>query len=178
VSIAALRPSAVVYREEQNFDWRVHAFVAAGELLAWGTLAWYVRRAVPGQGVLREFHGLPVSWLAFLALAVVTVFVFALLHMTTEVSPTDVRVWFGWMPIYQRRLAIISVQRIEVVSYRPIHDHGGWGVRMGRDGERVFSARGNRGVRLELVDGSKLLIGSQQPEVLARALERALRPGV
>ncbi len=47
----------------------------------------------------------------------------------------------------------------------------------GRDGERALIARGNRGVRLELIDGSKLLIGSQRPEALAMALERALRPG-
>ncbi|MDR3637344.1 MAG: hypothetical protein P4L84_26305 [Isosphaeraceae bacterium] len=177
MSVAALRPSAVVYREEQNFDWRVYAFVAFWELLAWGGLAWYVRRAAPGHAALGEFHGLPVSWFAILLLGAVTVFLFALLRMTTEVSPTDIHVWFGWLPIYRKRLATVSIQRIEVVNYRPIFDHGGWGIRIGRDGERVLSAKGNRGVRLELTDGSRLLIGSQQPEALARALERAVRPG-
>ena len=67
--------------------------------------------------------------------------------------------------------------RLEVVSYRPLADYGGWGIRSGRDGERVLNARGNRGVRLDLADGSRLLIGSQRPEALALALERALRPG-
>ena len=36
-------------------------------------------------------------------------------------------------------------------------------------------ARGNRGVRLELTDGSKLLIGSQKPELLAAAIDGSLR---
>lgn len=178
MSVAALRPSAVVYREEQNFDWRVYAFVTVAELVSWGGLAWYVRRAAPGHAALGEIHGLPGSWLAFCLLAVVTVFLFALLRMTTEVSPTDVHVWFGWLPIYHRRVAAGAIVRLEVVSYRPIFDHGGWGIRISRDGERVLSAKGNRGVRLELSDGSRLLIGSQQPEALARALERAMRPAL
>jgi hypothetical protein len=104
--------------------------------------------------------------------------VIGVLRMTTEVTPTDLRVWFGWVPTYRRFVAIGTIQRIEVVSYRPLIDYGGWGIRSGRDGERVLNARGNRGVRLELTDGSRLLIGSQRPEVLALAIERALRPGV
>ncbi len=71
-----------------------------------------------------------------------------------------------------------SIVRIEVVSYRPLMDYGGWGIRVGRDGERVLNARGNRGVRIELTDGTRLLIGSQRPEALAVAIERTLlRPG-
>lgn len=178
MSVAALRPSAVVYREEQNFDWRVYAFVACCELVVWGIIAWYVRRAAPGHVPLGDFHGLPTSWLAILLLAAATFFLFSLLRMTTEVSPTDVHVWFGWVPVYRKRLAALSIQRVEVVTYRPIHDHWGWGIRIARDGERVLSAKGNRGVRLELLDGTRLLIGSQQPEALARAVERAFRPEI
>jgi hypothetical protein len=101
-----------------------------------------------------------------------------LLQMTTEVTPTQLSVWFGWVPVYRRELPIGTVRRHAVVQYRPFADYGGWGIRAGRDGERVLSARGDRGVRLELSDGSKLLIGSQRPEELAEAIERALRPDV
>jgi hypothetical protein len=98
--------------------------------------------------------------------------------MTTEVTPTEVRVWFGWVPVYRRVILIIGIQRYQVIEYRPFADYGGWGIRTGRDGERVLSARGNRGVRLELADGSKLLIGSQRCEELAETIERAHRPDV
>ena len=63
------------------------------------------------------------------------------------------------------------------MTFRPIADYGFWGVRSGRDGTRALIARGNRGVRLELADGSFLLIGSQRPEALARAIEHAMQPG-
>jgi hypothetical protein len=34
----------------------------------------------------------------------------------------------------------------------------------------VFHARGKRGVRMELVSGERVLVGSQRPEELARAI--------
>ncbi len=80
-----------------------------------------------------------------------------LLHMTTEVGTTGLRVWFGWAPTYPRIVSIDTIRSVEVVNYRPIADYGFWGVRAGRDGERAFIARGTRGVRLELIDGTKLL---------------------
>ena len=67
--------------------------------------------------------------------------------------------------------------RSVVEVYRPVLDYGGWGIRRGRDGERVLNARGDRGVRLHHFDGSKILIGSQRAEELALAVEGALRPG-
>src|SRR5262249_58159993 len=83
----------------------------------------------------------------------------------------------GWARPSRRSVALGAIQRIEVVSYRPLRDYGGWGIRTGRDGERVLNARGNRGVLLDLGDGTPLLIGSQRPEALAIAIQRPLRPG-
>ena len=68
-----------------------------------------------------------------------------LLHMTTEVTPADVRVWFGWVPVYRRVVPLGDIRRVELVSFRPIADYGFWGVRSGRDGERALIARGQPG---------------------------------
>jgi hypothetical protein len=164
-SVAALRPAVVVFREEQYFDWRVYTLIALGAVLA-------------GLGVLRgRAWSIELLLGLVVGLSLVMVIVFFLLQMTTEVIPTDVGVWFGWVPTYRRIVPIAAIRKIEVVTFRPIADYGFWGVRSGRDGERVLIARGNRGVRLEMADGSKLLIGSQRPEALATALERAMRPG-
>ena len=96
--------------------------------------------------------------------------------MTTEVTPTDIRVWFGWVPIYRRVLPVGDVRRIGPAAFRPIADYGFWGVRSGRDGERALIARGHRGVRLELADGSILIIGSQRPDELAMAIKKRDAP--
>ncbi len=164
-TLATLQSPAVVFREDQNFDWRVYTLCG---LLQIGVVlgcaqgrAWSVELAVAIAG------GLTVG--AFL--------MGFLLHMTTEASPDVIRVWFGWVPIYRRMISISSIRQVEVVTFRPIADYGFWGVGWGRNGERAFFARGNQGVRITMIDGSRLLIGSQRPSALATAIEHAMQPG-
>ena len=177
MSVATLVPAAVIYREEQNFDWWVYALLAVLDVLAWLGLVWLLHKA-PDRAALPDSWAIevPVS-VSVVGLFLPAILMVGLLRMTTEVTPTHVRVYFGWVPTYRRAVAVAAIQRLEVVTYRPIADYGGWGIRSGRDGERVLNARGDRGVRLDLSDGTRLLIGSQRPEELARVLERAMRPG-
>lgn len=177
MAVASIPTSAVVYREEQNFDWRVYAFVALMEALVGLTLVWLYKND-PRLTIEGSLVSMGASLFAFAAISFPVLLVVGLLRMTTEVTPSDVRVWFGWIPTYRRFIPIGEIRKIEVVSYRPLADYGGWGIRSGRDGERVLNARGNRGVRLTLGDGSRLLIGSQRPEALAVAIERSLNRGV
>ena len=166
MSSVTLQPAAAVYREEQYFDWRVYALIGVvGLLTGIGLLRGRIWTTEVALGL--------VIGVAFLMFAVVFI-----LHMTTEVSPTGLRVSFGWAPAYPRVVAIHTIRSLEVVNYRPIADYGFWGIRAGRDGERAFIARGTRGVLLELIDGTKVLIGSQRPEALASVLDQTLRQGV
>lgn len=171
------QPPAAVYCEEQNFHWLAYALAAAAEVAVAAGALWLEPRA-RAPGAWGHLLALAFPLVAAIPLATPVLVVVAFLRMTTEVTPTEVRVWFGWVPTIRRGLPAAGVTRVEVVRYRPLRDYGGWGVRFGRDGERVLNARGDRGVRLHLADGSKLLIGSQRPEALASAIENAtLRPG-
>lgn len=163
-SVATLQPATALFREEQYFDWRVYALVAAVEILT--ALGMLHHNAWSTELIL----GLIVATGLLTSLAVLV------LRMTTEVTPTDVRVWFGWVPIYRRVVPLVGIRRIEPTTFRPIADYGFWGVRSGRDGDRALIARGDRGVRLELADGSLLVIGSQRPEELAMAIQTAMPP--
>lgn len=170
------QPPAAVYCEGQNFHWLAYALAAGAEALAVAfSLSLEPRARAPGAWGHLLALAFPLA--AAVPLATPALVVAAFLRMTTEVTPTEVRVWFGWIPTFRRALSTAGVTRVEVVRYRPLRDYGGWGVRFGRDGERVLNARGDRGVRLHLADGSKLLIGSQRPEALAQAVRDAtMRP--
>jgi hypothetical protein len=173
VSVASLQPAPAIYREEQYFAWWIYAllsstFVIVGFLHIWGSN----RR--PQAVELVRAHG-ALEMIELGGAGVATILLVGVLRMTTLVTPTDVRIWFGLIPTYRKYIAIGAIQRVEVVDYRPIVDYGGWGIRFGRDGERVFNARGSRGVRLFLSDGSKYLIGSQNPEELAGAINETIR---
>lgn len=164
LSVALARPTSAIYREEQHFAWWLYALLAVLAALGlsvlnlsrWTSLGWNLELPLP----LLIGLGLP------------TLLVVGVLRMTTEVTPDACRVWFGWLPTYRRVIPLSSVRRVEIVRYQAIRDHGFWGVRMTRDGERVLTARGDRAVRLHLSDGSRVLIGTQRPEDLASVLGR------
>lgn len=173
LTVVAIQPTSAIYREEQRFGWWVYAL-----LLMIMTLAW---SAFQGFGPIHPpvFVRHPRMFVVGVTTGLVfpVGFVVGVLRMTTLVMLTDVRVWFGFIPTYRRVIPIASITRVEIVQYRPILDYWGWGISQGKDNERVLSARGNRGVRLYLFDGSRILIGSQRSEELALAVEGSLRPG-
>lgn len=172
MAVASFQPAAVVYREEQNFDWWAYILVGLVEALA----VFFLLQNGHDPALPRSLSALAESILAVAVLAVPLLVLIGLLRMTTEVRLGDLRVWFGWVPTIRRVVSISNIQRLEVVTYRPLAEYGGWGVRRGRDGVRLLSARGNRGVRLDLADGTRVIIGSQRPEALAVAIEQAMRP--
>ncbi len=171
--VTTLRPPSAIYREEQNFAWWLYAVLLA--LAVNGVVGLFMAQHAAANGGIHHWGGTERS-LAVLGLTFPPILIVGLLRMTTEVTPNAVRVWFGWLPSYRRAISLADIRSVEAVTYRPLVDCGGWGIRRGRGGEKVLNARGNRGVRLTLIDGSKLLIGSQKPEELAGALQRAMQP--
>lgn len=167
VSVARLTSTSAVYREEQNFAWWVYSLLASVVILGGAAVIWG-RGANAGWGT-----GLPIA--LGLSCVVPTLLIVLLLRMTTEVHPTECIVWFGWLPTYREVVPLASIKVVEAVTYRPLRDCGGWGIRRGVGDERVLNARGDRGVRLTLIDGDKILIGSQRAEELAQALDHARR---
>lgn len=168
------RPPAAIYREEQNFGWWVYALLAVMAAVGIAAALW-ARPEEPAPPAPNDL-ALEIPLVLAVGMILPSVLVVGVLRMTTEVLPTELRVWFGWIPTYRKVIPVAEITSLEVVRYRPIRDCGGWGIRIGRDGERVLNARGDRGVRILLRDGTRLLIGSQRPDELARALEAARRP--
>lgn len=73
----------------------------------------------------------------------------------------------------QHRFSWSEIRSAEPVTYRPIRDYGGWGLRWGREG-KAYNVSGNRGVQLEFQDGRRLLLGSQRADELAAAIREHL----
>ena len=90
------------------------------------------------------------------------------MHLRTEVRDNEVWVKFVllWRP---RNIPFEDILSAESVTYRPIRDYGGWGIRAGPKG-KAYNVSGDRGVQLELRGGEHFLIGSQLPGELAQAI--------
>ena len=99
-----------------------------------------------------------------------------LLFVITRVSNRTLYVRLGLLfPCVWKRIPVADIDEYRCVEYRPLRDAGGWGVRFGRfEGSRCrfYNARGNRGI-LIVTSERRYIIGSQDPERLAAAIEEA-----
>ena len=98
---------------------------------------------------------------------------FYVMNLTIEVRTDGLYIRFFPLHVSFRKVEFTNIARYEVRTYRPIRDYGGWGIRWGRKG-KAYNVSGNRGLQFELSDGKRLLLGSQKPEELAKALDFAL----
>ena len=105
----------------------------------------------------------PVLWLVA-ALAVVAVF--ALGSMTIEVDQTRLAFWFG--PGWIRR----SFPLAEIRSWAVVKNPWwyGWGIHRTPHGW-LYNVGGTGAVQLELQDGRRLRLGTDEPERLAEAIQ-------
>lgn len=156
------------YQERQNFAAWVYLLVIAIVCISTGVMITAVR-SESANAVSPEIVATSVILLLFL---------FNILALRTTVDGYAVRARLGRLiPFFWKRIEIASIQDVRVVTYRPLRDAGGWGMRFGRfEGvyTNYWNARGNRGVLIE-TEKRRYIIGSQDPEALHAAIEIARR---
>jgi hypothetical protein len=96
-------------------------------------------------------------------------------RLETEVRDTGVRLRFRglWFP---KTFAWDAIEGAEGVTYRPLLQYGGWGIRRGLR-EWAWNVSGSEGVRLHLAGGNSFLIGSAKADRLAEAIRERLASG-
>lgn len=98
------------------------------------------------------------------------------LKLVTEVREDGLYVRFYPLHSSFRNFPFESIWNFEALTYSPIRDYGGWGIRCGPKGD-AYNTSGNRGVLFELVEGNRtrrLMIGSQTPEKLALTVRQGM----
>jgi len=93
----------------------------------------------------------------------------ALCRMTTRVDHEGVHVVYGLVPIYRNSFPLSEIESAKAETYSPLREFGGWGIR-GFGKNRALNMQGNRGVRLTLKNGDRMLIGSARAEDLEVAI--------
>jgi hypothetical protein len=157
----------VVYREVQRFRqvwiWLLVILVAG---IFWYGFLQSIFGALSGGKPAPDI----VMWIIFgIAFGIgLPLFIYAV-KLIVEVREGGIHI--GFFPLHSRIIPFGNIKSCEVRQYRPIGDYGGWGIRWGFGKGWAYNVSGNRGVQLELADGKRLLIGSRQPEELARAIQ-------
>ena len=78
---------------------------------------------------------------------------------------------FSWV-VFKFR----EIETAEAVTYSPLKEYGGWGIKYGRKG-KAYNVSGNKGVMLALTKGNSVLIGSLRHEALAQLVNENLCKG-
>lgn len=155
-----------MYHEEQSFRqiW-VWIIVICAVAISWYTLFGEMLSA-------REMAELqkPAAWscILWVAVGIVLPVLFYLAELVTEVTPDGVRLQF--YPLFTRYIPAHKISGFEMLKYRPVIEYGGWGIRWSLKNGVAYTVSGNAGVRLQLENGKKLLIGSQNPRALLMAI--------
>lgn len=109
-------------------------------------------------------------WLILLAPGLAFLLLFSI-KMSVQVDDEAVRI--RYFPLWRKTIPLADIARFEPRVYRPILEYGGWGIRYGFSHGWAYNVRGNWGVQLELVNGQRILIGSQRSDELAQAIRTA-----
>lgn len=124
-----------------------------------------------GVGEMDDPDEIIVGVIVALATGILVPALMAMFKMTTRIY--DDRVEVRFFPLTTRTISLDEIDSIEVRTYRPVREYGGWGIKGGFGHGMALNVKGNRGVQLVMKDGKRLLIGSQQAEELAVALTQA-----
>lgn len=170
------RLTSPIYKEEQTFSKTI--FVIPMFLLA--LFATYII----GYGMYKQlYQGIPFGNrpMSNQALTIVGPLIIAFIWGVTwlfynmgviaEVYENHLIVRFK--PFVKKIIPYPDIQMCEAVTYHPIREFGGWGIRY-RKGEVAYTVSGNKGVRLHLKNGKRILIGSLKPERLAEEINNRL----
>lgn len=146
------------FEEDQRFSPILFGAIGGFVLLGAALAAWHMPAE---QGI----GHIPLTILPLILVAAV----YFLVRLRTEVRGRSLTVRLA--PFGRMTIPLKDIRSVEVIEYRPLRDFGGWGVRYGRGG-KMYNARGNRAVRLEVGSQGVVYVGSARPEDLAEALKR------
>jgi hypothetical protein len=151
---------------------------------------WYVLLALLPAGLVywgavqQLYYGEPwgnnpgsdgLMWFLLVVFGVLFPLFLLTINMRTTVTDTVNIRFFPFMR-RPRRIGRNEIGSYSVVTYSPLTDYGGWGIK-GTSRHRAYSVHGKRGVRITFADGSTVLIGSQRPEELYTAITAMIRTG-
>lgn len=146
----------MIYQEVQRFS--VSLLLGIGLFVI--VLAGFIVAFAVKADRLMTFVMISVTFIPICAL-------YLLFRLETRVSARELAIRLFPMP--ERRILKSDIASTEVIQYRPIQDFGGWGLRHGRGG-KIYSARGNWAVKLNLRSGSTVYVGTGRPDDLSRSL--------
>ncbi|MDC7996319.1 hypothetical protein [Altibacter sp. HG106] len=93
------------------------------------------------------------------------------LRLKTTINEQGIQYQFKGFHRAPKEIDWRDLDQAYVRTYRPLSEYGGWGIRgsLGTS-NKAYNVRGNKGLQLVFKNGNRILIGTQQPEILKKVL--------
>lgn len=154
--------SQVLYEERSGWSWWVHPLIGLTFLAAVFSLVELARGNVGG------WEGAMPVWEAALLLLLgfgLPGSIYALMgQLRTRITSEGIEIRWGFLEVIRKNILFAEVEGVEAITYSPLGEFGGWGIRIGGNKKKAWTVRGNRAVLLRLKDGTHFYLGSDRPE--------------
>lgn len=101
----------------------------------------------------------------YLILSFLVLILFLVMKLNTTINSDGIQMSF--FPFKTKKVNWAEIKNVEVINYGFV---GGWGIRLWTKYGTVYNIRGNKGVFIELKNGTKFLIGTQRGEEMKMAI--------
>lgn len=166
--------SRVRYEERAGWTWWVHLAIWTCFIAAVFPIIELAKGNVGGgEG---EMSVAVAVWLLFLGIGLPLIIYALMGQLRARVTDDGVEAAWGMLELVKKSIPFEEIRDVEAVTYSPMGEFGGWGIRMGGNKKRAWNIRGNRAVLLHRSDGTRFYLGSDTPERLVEWI-RALGKG-
>ncbi len=119
--------------------------------------------------------GLIIILLLSLFFSAALIGLFAMARLETVIYAD--RICFRYFPFQKKykEMKTADIEKFEVRKYSPIGEFGGWGIRFaGKKSGTAYNISGDRGLFLVMKNGKKIMIGTQMPDEMQRAINKVV----
>lgn len=170
----------VYFKEEQQYK-RSHVviFISLVSLVSLVPLGiWIYRQIILGESWGNKpmsDTGLVITFILVFLLILAVDLLFIFMKFIVEVR--DDGIYYRYLPFINKPKAIkkSEINKYEIRNFRPVTEYGGHGIRTNKSKYgKAFTVKGKTGLQLYLNDRTKLLLGTQRPEKLLRAVNKIM----
>lgn len=165
----------MIFKEKQKFNqpWLWILLIIIG-ILVYGLFGFAFYKQIIQNQPLGNHPMTNLSFIIFsifiLSINSLILLLFVFGNLTTLIDKNEISLRFFPFHWSFRKYPWSSIERFEIVTYKPISEYGGWGIRYGNKG-KAYNVRGNVGLQLYFINGQRILIGTQNASELSDFLK-------
>ena len=91
------------------------------------------------------------------------------MKLITKIKINGIQITFT--PFTDFIIPFNEIKKYKIREYRPKLEYGGWGIRFNTSG-KAYTVSGKTGLQIEISNGKRILIGTQNPEKLLQSLNK------